>query len=251
MERMETLERRTFLSVNLNFAGGVLTIEGGSGNENVYVSVGSGNMMVVYDQNVKQAQYALASVKKVMFHGNDGNDQLTVSLDPADSLHLSVDVGFDSIVINGGQIHLGAPTIPFIDMATSDATLIFSTSPSNRDSLLSQINQQIRSGRNGGLWNGSGIFSSGAAANEDHILGLAAVGSWQLDPSAGTSDVFIRLVKNGDSDIDGDLDADDYARLDEAWANPPAQSSYFAGDFNYNGRLDSDDFFAIDRAFSQ
>jgi len=79
---------------------------------------------------------------------------------------------------------------------------------------------------------------------------LAAIGSWQLDPIASSSDVFVKLVNNGDSDLDGDVDADDYARLDAAWADPPAQSSYFFGDFNYNGRIESDDFFLIDHAFS-
>jgi hypothetical protein len=101
-----------------------------------------------------------------------------------------------------------------MDLASSDAELIFSTSQSDRESLLFQINQLLLSGRNGGLWNGSGIASSGAAADEQHILGLAAVGSWQLDPGTSSSDVFISLVKNGDTDIDGDVDADDYARLD-------------------------------------
>ncbi len=152
-------------------------------------------------------------------------------------------------LINGGKILLDTIN-PSIDVAGGDATLMFSTSQANRDSLLSAINQLIRSGRNGGTWDGSGIFSSAAAADADHILGLGAVGSWQLDPNASTSDVFIKLVKNGDSNLDGTIDADDYARLDDAFANPPPQSSYFSGDFNYNGLIDSDDFFAIDHAFS-
>jgi Ca2+-binding RTX toxin-like protein len=103
MERMETLERRTLLSVNLNFNGGVLTIEGGSGNDNVYVSTGSGSMMVVYDQNVKQAQYALASVKKVIFHGNDGNDQYYYGVPSA--VHNLVDggAGDDNLYTGSGN----------------------------------------------------------------------------------------------------------------------------------------------------
>ncbi|HEV8291249.1 MAG TPA: S8 family serine peptidase, partial [Tepidisphaeraceae bacterium] len=195
--------------------------------------------------------YSIAKslITSLAFDGIDGNDQLAVTLDATDSLFLVFDAGFDSLVINGGQIHLDTLAIP-IDIATTNATLILFTNSSDRDSFLSQINQLLHSGRNGGLWNGSGIASSGAAADEQHVLGLAAVGSWQLDPSTSSGDVFVKLVRNGDSDIDGDVDADDYARLDAAWADPPAQSSYFTGDFNYNGRIDSDDFFSIDRAFS-
>ena len=187
-------------------------------------------------------------ITSLSFDGGDGNDQLSVSLDAGDLLGLNLD-GFEQLILNGGQIQLGGITPSFIDVATADVTLIFNAAV-DRDNRLAQINAMLSSGRNGGLWNGSGIASSAAAADDQHILGLAAIGSWQLDPSDPNDRILIKLVKNGDSDLDGDVDADDYARLDAAWADPPAQASYFTGDFNYNGRIDSDDFFLIDHAFS-
>jgi hypothetical protein len=179
----------------------------------------------------------------------DGNDRLTVALDPDDFLDLILDPEFDSLVINSGKIRLATFNTQ-VDVATSDATLIFTTNSSEHDAFLAEMHNFMQTGRNGGLWNGSGIASSGAAASEQHLLSLAAVGSWQIDPSTSSNDVFIKLVQNGDTDIDGDIDADDYAHLDAAWANPPSPPSWFSGDFNYNSVIDSDDFFLIDHAFS-
>ncbi|HEV8605304.1 MAG TPA: S8 family serine peptidase [Tepidisphaeraceae bacterium] len=189
-------------------------------------------------------------ITSLAFDGGDGNDQLNVDIDANDTLHIAFDAGFDSLVINGGQIGLDDIANLSIDVASADAMLVVSTTAANRDALMDQINLLLHSGRNGGLWNGVGISSSGAAADSQHLTGLAAVGSWQLDPFAANNDVFIKLVRNGDSDLDNDIDSDDYDRLDAAWADPPAESSYFFGDFNYSGRIDSDDFFLIDRAFS-
>jgi len=188
-------------------------------------------------------------ISALSFDGGDGNDLLSVNLDPADTLSLHFDPGFESLIINSGRVRLDTVGM-HVDIGSADATLVFSTSEANRDALLAAVSGQIALGRNGGSWDGSGISSFAAASDENHILGLAAVGSWQLDPNSTSSEVFVKLTKNGDSDMDGDIDADDYARLDEAWANPQVQPSYFTGDFNYNARIDFDDFFLIDHSYS-
>src|SRR5205814_9138762 len=64
--------------------------------------------------------------------------------------------------------------------------------------------------------------------------------------------VLIKYTYDGDSDLDGDVDADDYARIDGGFAqrnSPGFVASYRTGDFDYSGSINSDDFFLIDRAF--
>jgi hypothetical protein len=49
-------------------------------------------------------------------------------------------------------------------------------------------------------------------------------------------------------DLDGDVDADDYSKIDAGYAQQ--LSGYWNGDLDFNGRINADDFFVIDRAFS-
>jgi len=192
-------------------------------------------------------------IASLSFETGEGNDQLSVDLDPADELGISFDSGNgnDLLLLGGGIIHLdalGGENLS-IDVASESSTLLLSTTVENRQALLAAVSDRVRIGRNGGTWNGPGISSSAAAADLEHVRGLAAVGGWQAGVF-GANDVIVKLVKNGDGNLSGAIDADDYARIDEGWLDPPATSTYFNGDFDYSGLVDADDFFAIDRAFS-
>src|SRR5207237_4744922 len=66
--------------------------------------------------------------------------------------------------------------------------------------------------------------------------------------SVGTNDILVKYTYTGDADLDGDVDADDYAQIDAGFASH--LSGYRNGDFNYSGAINSDDFFLIDDAFS-
>jgi hypothetical protein len=61
--------------------------------------------------------------------------------------------------------------------------------------------------------------------------------------------ILIKWTYNGDSDLSGSLDADDYARIDAAYATAAA-ASYYSGDFDYSDKRNADDYFLIDRAFA-
>ncbi|MBX4210689.1 hypothetical protein KW783_01830 [Candidatus Parcubacteria bacterium] len=60
-------------------------------------------------------------------------------------------------------------------------------------------------------------------------------------------DSVIGLPISGDADLDGDIDNDDYARIDHGYANHVA--GFQNGDFDLSGRIDADDYFLIHRAF--
>jgi hypothetical protein len=49
----------------------------------------------------------------------------------------------------------------------------------------------------------------------------------------------------GDATLDGQINIDDYARIDSN-ANLPGVSGWFNGDFNYDGKINVDDYGIID-----
>jgi hypothetical protein len=169
--------------------------------------------------------------------------------------------GVATMVVDLGSAALNIGATASMDLADHD--LILRSTAGAKAALLNTINGYIRTGRAGGAWNGSGIISSAAAANAARNTGLAAIlndngsGGTLMGTFNGQSvDANAILVKysyDGDSDLDGDVDADDYARLDAGYAQKNDVgfvASYRNGDLNYSGSINSDDFFLIDRAYS-
>jgi hypothetical protein len=65
--------------------------------------------------------------------------------------------------------------------------------------------------------------------------------------------ILVRFTLDGDSNLDGKIDAADYFNIDRGYAmrlNPSTPFRGFAnGDFDYSGIQDADDYFLIDREF--
>ncbi|HZZ43951.1 MAG TPA: autotransporter-associated beta strand repeat-containing protein [Tepidisphaeraceae bacterium] len=99
----------------------------------------------------------------------------------------------------------------------------------------------LTTGYNSGTWSGPGIASSLAATNPN----LFSLGYVQ-DDTAQTFTVEYTLV--GDLNLDGKLDADDYALLDRSFAKG-LPATWTSGDLNYDGLVNSSDYFLIDRAY--
>jgi hypothetical protein len=53
----------------------------------------------------------------------------------------------------------------------------------------------------------------------------------------------------GDANGDGNVNADDYFRIDQGFLAQPQNPQYAQGDFNYDGTINADDYFLIDQAF--
>ncbi len=111
----------------------------------------------------------------------------------------------------------------------------------------------IASGRNGGAWNGNGIVTSQTAAagpNGLTTLAVAMAGSVGKASFGGQAvsptDVLVMYTYDGDANLDGKIDADDYFQIDSNYNKPASTLGYFKGDFDYNGRIDGDDYFMID-----
>jgi hypothetical protein len=147
-----------------------------------------------------------------------------------------------------------APTAT-LDLVDND--LILQSTAANRSADLATVAGLIKSSRNGGVWNGQGIISSAAAAEPNKLTGLAVAVN---DKSGGltlysafdgeivdANSILVKYTYNGDADLSGKIDSDDYFRIDSGFASK--LSGYRDGDFDFNGVVDSDDYFLIDRAF--
>jgi hypothetical protein len=104
------------------------------------------------------------------------------------------------------------------------------------------------SGRAGGTWAGTGIVSSTAAADprrgigyaEASLLGVTSWGGIAVDATA----VVLKCVAAGDTDLNGGVDADDYARTDRGRA--AGLGTWVFGDFDYDGVVTAADLAVLD-----
>jgi hypothetical protein len=121
-----------------------------------------------------------------------------------------------------------------------------------------QVADLVRSARNGdeGLWTGNGITSSLAQVNS--LTTLAVVLNNQGDGrpiltekdgvALFADDILVKHTWNGDMNLDGKVDADDYFLIDKGFLQQSVKN-YQNGDLNYDARIDADDYFLIDKAF--
>lgn len=145
------------------------------------------------------------------------------------------------------------------DTATLDLftnALIVEPVAGSPDDVLAALSSAVARARNAEpLWSGAGITSS--VASWTPWMGLAAVRNLGADglpiwPDLGgeplsTNCVIVALTLNGDADLDGDIDADDYFHIDQGFIN--GGSTCRAGDLDYSGSVDADDYYLIDAAF--
>jgi hypothetical protein len=120
----------------------------------------------------------------------------------------------------------------------------------------SGVSGSVQSGRNGGTWDGGGIITSMpdalinrttvAVASAGEALGLvgSATKLWGGQTVTST-DTLVMYTYAGDLNVDGVINADDYAWID-LYSQTPGSSGYLHGDINYNGVINADDYAVID-----
>jgi hypothetical protein len=149
-------------------------------------------------------------------------------------------------VADGGRVNLN-----------DNRMMVDYSGPSNNSPMPTLI-AYLRSGLNGGSWDGPGIDSA-FAGNANSSVGLAAIEGafyrqiYGPDASFGgeavdDTSVLIGLTYDGDTDLNGRITFDDYTRIDTGFNT--AATGYVNGDFNYDGKVDFDDYVLIDTAFN-
>jgi len=121
--------------------------------------------------------------------------------------------------------------------------------PTAGPSVYAATRAAIISGFNSGAWNGSGIFSTAAAANNATAVGYAEAsnaltatgGSFSGETVDGTA-VLVRWTYKGDANVDGVVDVSDLGRLATNWQTA---ADWSGGDFNYDHFVDVSDLGAL------
>ncbi len=140
----------------------------------------------------------------------------------------------------GRTLHVGSISLDLAaKMDLADNTLIV-----DNVGAYATLRNRIASARNSAvLWDGPGLGSSAARddAQRIHGLGIAMNGG----------SVEVKYTLNGDSDLNGVIDADDYYRADVAY-RLQADGQYVGwanGDVDYRNGISADDFYLIDVAY--
>jgi T5SS/PEP-CTERM-associated repeat protein len=119
------------------------------------------------------------------------------------------------------------------------------------------IEQRVATARNGGAWNMPGITSTAAKNNPQGNTTLGVLdgsdyisinGNVFNGRTVSNSDRLVKYTFYGDTDFNGFVDGDDYARTDNGFNT--GASGWFNGDFDLNGFVDGDDYALIDAAFN-
>jgi hypothetical protein len=135
----------------------------------------------------------------------------------------------------------------WLDVGEHD--LIVVASEGERERVHGELMGWIKAGRKGE----AGVMSS--AAGQYQALGLAlnekADGELLTQTFGGQSVdgncVLVKYTWEGDANLDGVVNADDYFQIDSGFISQ--KGGWYNGDFNYDGVANADDYFLIDAAF--
>jgi hypothetical protein len=122
---------------------------------------------------------------------------------------------------------------------TNNAFVVDYTDPSP----LPRLRALILSAYNGGSWNGNGITSSSANANNFGIGYAEASALASVPPIFGTVDataVLVRYTRYGDANLDGTVNLADFNRLAANFGS--TSGDWSQGDFNYDNNVNLADF---------
>lgn len=163
------------------------------------------------------------------------------------------------MVVSTGQVTLasaaGTAKVGTLTIASSakldltdNRTVLTNTQPSTLASMLFN-------GRSDGTWTGNGITSSIAAADPKKITAIAyaqasdlGLTTWGDITTVPPSALVTKLAYYGDLNLDGQVDADDFARLDRGLAR--GLTGWINGDVDYSGSITPADYLLVDRSFS-
>jgi hypothetical protein len=247
-----------------------LSITGDTGNDVVEVGTplpfdpiftgGAGTDRLVIDTgNRTFSGDLLASLIEELVVGGTSNVTFTVpqhlsSLTLNNTARLTLANGTGQLIdTNALAIAAGA----LLDLGDGDM-IVHTASAAARQTMLDTIVAKIKSSRNAApRWSGAGITDALAAGNP--LVTVAAIGNVDNNGTllkstfdgvaVNSSAVLVKTTYYGDHDLDGDVDADDYAAIDAGFAQSLA--GWFNGDNDFSGgRPNSDDYFRMDQAFS-
>jgi hypothetical protein len=144
--------------------------------------------------------------------------------------------------VNALSIAGGTTPTAQLDITNNPVVVDYPTPVPPATSPFATLKAQIAAGYAGGSWNGNGIMSSQANAN-NFAVGYAEASTLASVPAIfGTVDadaVLIRLTRYGDANLDGTVNLQDFNRLA---ANFGVGDDWVEGDFTYDNLVNLADF---------
>jgi hypothetical protein len=118
------------------------------------------------------------------------------------------------------------------------------------------IAYHLASGRSGGTWSGPGIATSLGApaqtigyAEASVLFGISGFDTALFNGyTVDATSVLLKYTYYGDADLSGEVDFDDYVRIDGGFNSE--LTGWTNGDFDYSGDVGFDDFVLIDLGFN-
>jgi hypothetical protein len=121
------------------------------------------------------------------------------------------------------------------------------------------LSAQVRAARNSGGWDQPGLTSVAAASDPTASTTIGVLRGLEYRAVYGSAatldgfavadtDVLLKYTLYGDSDFNGIVNFDDYARIDNGFSN--GGTTWFQGDFDLNNAVNFDDYALIDLAFN-
>jgi hypothetical protein len=277
-------------------AGSTLNVIGTSGTESLVVN----GLTATFTSSSSAATITCSNASGITFTGGSGASTLT-QMSGAPALTLNNPTSADTLNVAAGTYTFAGPTagagvtqtalgtlniasgatvaLPIaaayadheafvINHLTVAGTLnIGNTDLDLPGASLSTIQSLVASGYNyagGGTWAGTGITSSLAAGNSNHLTAVGVVqnnqdgsvlyGSGNLfgGLTPGASDILIKYTYVGDLNLDGQVDGSDYSLIDGGYAGSAgtATGGWLNGDINGDGVIDGSDYTMLDNAFN-
>ncbi len=264
------------LNTNTTFAGNIADSAGGDAGNTVGITkVGSGTLTLSGTTSYTGAttvsggelifgrvNTGIGAVVRSTLTIASSTEVAVTSSTPVSGSNPNRTVLVASSLTNSGKLDLGSN-----DMIVHSAA--------NGISVAATINSQVATGRGtNGLWTGTGITSSAAAASPSNMaLAVVLNDTNQTGTLSGTplvaaastfnhglttfdgqavadGDVLVKYTYYGDALLTGKVTASDYVQIDNGFNSGGALKGWYNGDFNYDGKIDGDDYTLIDNAFN-
>jgi hypothetical protein len=271
------------ITVDANYTVGNLTFD----NVNRYTISGSGRLTLQTHENptVVGVYSGSHTINAPMTFASD---TIINVAPPASKLTISNDViatGIDITKTGLGTVEmknvradalaLDGGVVAILPSGANAATSVLKSISATTGQMDLQNNKLIVRGAAGGgtgtlgTWNGTAYSGITGLVADDHLITtqssasgpqkrtslavatadqIGRVGQTFGGQTVGTGDVLVMYTYAGDADLSGDVDADDFFRIDAGFTG--ALKGYFNGDFDYSGIIDADDYFLIDSSYA-
>jgi len=246
LQAKDIVNNGTFTQVGGTLAvGKSFTMTGGTAVLGGKQEWSDGATLSIYDGSVlvMNSDAGSASARRLIMNVAGGTATFNMSQ------HLKRLSVWDTAVVgaDGGQLlfteGLMIDAVGKLDLGRN--AMIVQSEAGKAERVLGSIVEYIKGGRIVGAEGNA--FAGLAGVLNGQGGGAGAVFNLYAGESVDVNSVLVKYTWNGDANLDGLVNADDYFLADSGYVTQ--KGGWYNGDFNYDGVVNADDYFLIDSAF--